>query len=175
MERVGVGSLIWYPGVLAASLVGALVSGMSTILLFVIVGETLFYFLSLCFTALVAALCAGFVGDALAANRRRVRLWSVVGVSGVAGILAALANLAFVDSVGNRVGLAQISLGQQMDLSAIFIALVSSVAAWGLRRPPVTPGTKAPRDARSAVLLLLLASLLLVAGVVIDGISGPVA
>jgi hypothetical protein len=148
---------------------------MFTILLFVIVGETLFYFLSLCFTALVAALCAVLVGDALAANGRRVRLWSVVGVSGVAGILTALANLAFVDSVGNRGGFAQISLGQQMDVSAIFIALVSGVAAWGLRRPPVTPGTEAPRDARSALLLVLLASLLLVAGVFIEGISGPVA
>ena len=175
MERVGVRSLIWYPGVLAASLVGALVSGMSTILLFLIVGETLSYFLSLCFTALVAALCAVLVGNALAADGRRVRLWSVVGVSGVAGILAALANLAFVDSVDNRGGLAQIGLGQQMDLSAIFIALVSCVAAWGLRRPPITPGTEAPRDARSAVLLLLLALILLIAAVVFYDISNPVA
>jgi hypothetical protein len=174
MERAGIRSPVWYLGVIAASFVGALVSSMSTILLFVIVGEALFYFLSLCFTALVAALCAVFVGDALAANGRRVRLWSVVGVSEIAGILASLANLAFVDSVGNRGGLAQISLGQQMDLSAIFVALVSGVAAWGLRRPPVTPGTEAPKDAISAVLLILLALILLIAAVVFYDISNPV-
>ncbi len=44
----------------------------------------------------------------------------------------------------------------------------------GLRRPPVTPGTEAPKDAKSAVLLIVLALLLVVSGVVIDGIPGPV-
>ena len=136
MERAGIRSSVWYLGVLAASLVGALVGSTSTILLFIIVGETLFYFLSLCFTALVAALCAVFVGDALAADGRGVRLWSVVGVSEVAGILAALANLAFVESVGNRVGLAQIGLGQQMTLSAIFVALVSGLGSSPSARNP---------------------------------------
>ena len=174
MERDGIRSPVWYLGVLAASLVGALVGSTSTILLFIIVGETLFYFLSLCFTALVAALCAVFVGDALAADGRGVRLWSVVGVSEVAGILAALANLAFVYGVGDRGGLAQIGLGQQMTLSAIFIALVSGVAAWGLRRPSVTPGTEAPKDAISAALLILLALILLIAAVVFYDISNPV-
>ena len=52
--------------------------------------------------------------------------------------------------------------------------LLYGVAAWVLRRPPVAPGTEAPRDARNAALLLLLALLLLVAGVVIHGISDPV-
>jgi hypothetical protein len=62
-----------------------------------------------------------------------------------------------------------------MGLSTIVVALVSGLAAGRLRRPPVVAGAEAPRDSRSAVLLIVLASLLLVAGVVIDGISGPVA
>jgi hypothetical protein len=60
-------------------------------------------------------------------------------------------------------------------LSTIVVALVSGLAAGYLRRSPVVTGAEAPRDARSALLLILLASLLVVAGVVIDGISGPVA
>jgi hypothetical protein len=148
MERVGVGSLIWYPGVLAAGLAGGFVGNVSTTLLFVLVGETLFYFLSLCFTALMAALCA---------------------------VLAALANVVFVYAVGDGDGLSRIGLGQQMGLSTIVVALVSGLAAGRLRRPPVVAGAEAPRGSRRAVLLIVLASLLLVAGVVIDGISGPVA
>lgn len=175
MEQTGVRSLVWYPGVLAASLAGALFGNVSTTLLYVLVGETPFYFLSLCFTALVAALCAVFVGNALAADGRRGRLWSVVGVSEVAGILAALANVAFVYGVGDRGALAQIGLGQRTTLSAVLIALVSGVAAWGLRRPPGTPGAEASKDARSAVLLLALALLVLVSAMIIDGISSPVA
>jgi hypothetical protein len=65
-------------------------------LLFVLVGEALFFFLSLCFTALMAALCAVLAGNALAGDGRRVRLWAVVAATEAAGVLAALANLVFV-------------------------------------------------------------------------------
>jgi hypothetical protein len=175
MERVGVGSLIWYPGVLAAGLAGGFVGNVSTTLLFVLVGETLFYFLSLCFTALMAALCAVLAGNALAGDGRRVGLWAVVVATEAAGVLAALANVVFVYAVGDGDGLSRIGLGQQMGLSTIVVALVSGLAAGYLRRSPVVVGAEAPRDARSALLLILLASLLVVAGVVIDGISSPVA
>lgn len=175
MERAGIRSFIWYLGVLAAGLAGGLVGNVSTTLLFILVGETLFYFLSFCFTALVAALCAVLAGNVLAGGGRRVRLWSVVGSSEVAGILVALANLAFVYGVGDRGGFAQISLGQQVTSSTVLISLVSGVATLGLRRPPVTPGTEAPKDTKSAVLLIALALLLVASGVVVDGISGPVA
>ena len=170
MERVGVRSLIWYPVVLVAGLAGALVGYLCTVLLYVLVGEALFYFLSLCFIALLAALCAVFAGNALVGGGRGVRLWSVVGVGQGAAVLAALANIAFADAVG----LSEIGLGQQMPANAAVLAAVCGVAAWVLRRPPVAPGTEAPRDARNAALLLLLALLLLVAGVVIHGISDPV-
>jgi hypothetical protein len=105
MEQAGVRSLVWYPDVLAAGLVGGFVGNLSTALLFAVIGEALFYFLSLCFTALVAALCAVLAGNALAGDGRRARLWSVVGVCEVAGVLAALANLAFVYAVGDGGGL----------------------------------------------------------------------
>lgn len=179
MEWADIRSFVRYPGVLAAGLAGGLVANASTILLFILVGETLSYFLSLCFTALMAALCAVLVGNALAVDGRRVRLWAVVGVSEAAGVLAALANVvfvdAFVDAVDDGNGLSPISLGQQMAFSTVLISLVSSVATLGLRRPPVTPGAEAPKDAKSAVLLILLALLLVVSGMVIDGISSPVA
>ncbi|MEJ7841698.1 MAG: hypothetical protein WKF95_07980 [Rubrobacter sp.] len=175
MERAGIGSIVWYPGVLAAGLAGGFAGNSSTALLFAVVDEALFYFLSLCFTALIAALCAVFSGNALAGDGRSGRLWSVVGVSEVAGILVALANLAFVYGVGDRGGFAEISLGQQMTFSTGLISLVSGVATLGLRRPPLTRGAVAPKDAKSAVLLIVLALLLVISGVVIDGISSPVA
>lgn len=175
MEQAGVRPFVWYPGVLAAGLVGGLVGNVSTTLLFVLVGETLFYFLSLCVTALIAALCAVLVGNALAGEGRRVRLWAVVGVSEAAGVLAALANLAFVYAVGDGNGLSRIGLGQQLTFSTIVVGLVSGVTACGLRRPVVAPGVGAPKDARSAVLLIVLALLAVVLGLAIDGISSPVA
>lgn len=176
MEQADVRSFVWYPGVLAACLAGGLVGNLSTTLLFVMVGEALFHFLSLCFTALVAALCAVFAGNALAEDGRGVRLWLVVGVSEVAAILAALAHLAFVVyPVVDGSGIAQVSLGQQMTFSAVAISLVSGVATWGLRRPPATPGTEAPKDTKSAVFLIVLALLLAISGIVIDGMSSPVA
>ena len=176
MEWVGIRSLIWYPGVLAAALAGGLLSSVSTILLFVLVREVLFYFLSLCFTALIAALCAVLVGNALAGDGRRVRLWAVVVAAEAAGVLAALANLVFVDTLsGGNGALSRIGLGQQMDSSMIVVSLISGVAAARLRRSPVDAGAGALRDTRSAVLLIVLASLLLVAGVVIDGMSSPAA
>lgn len=175
MEQAGVRPFVWYPGVLTAGLVGGLVGNVSTTLLFVLVGETLFYFLSLCVTALIAALCAVLVGNALAGEGRRVRLWAVVGVSEAAGVLAALANLAFVYAVGDGNGLSRIGLGQQLTFSTIVVGLVSGVTACGLRRPVVAPGVGAPKDARSAVLLIVLALLAVVLGLAIDGISSPVA
>ena len=176
MERDVVRSLVWYPGVLAAALAGGLVGNLSAALLFVVVGEAMFLFLSLCFTALLAALCAVFAGNLLADDGRRGRLWSVVGVSAAAAIPAALAVLALVvHPIGDGGPFSRIGLVQQATLGAVAVSLISGVAAGRLRRPPVDAGADAPKDARSAVLLVVLASLLMVAGVAIDGMSGSVA
>ena len=179
MEQAGVRPFVRYPGVLAAGLVGGLVGNVSTTLLFILVGETLFYFLSMCVTALMAALCAVLVGNVLAGDGRRVRLWAVVGVSQAAGVVAALANLAFVYATGDGSVFPRIGLGQQMTLSTIVVALVSGAAACVLRRPAAAPGAGAPKDARSAMLLIVLALLVVVLGLMIDGIfrigSSPVA
>lgn len=161
MEKTSVRAFVWYLGVLTACLTGGLVGDLSTTLLFIIIDETLFYFLSLCFTALVAALCGVFVGNALAGDGRRVPLWLVVGVSEVAAILAALANLVFVlYPVIDGVSITPVSLGQQMTFNTIAISLVSCVATWSLRRPPGFSDTEAPKDARSAMLLITLALIL---------------
>ena len=168
MEQAGGRSYVWYPGVLAAGLVGAYVGYLFTALLYIVVGEVLFYFLSLCFTALLAALCAVFAGDALAGRGPRVRLWSVVGVGQAAAVLAALANTAFADAVG----LSALGLGRQMPANAAAIAVVCGVAAWGLRRPPTAPSAGA-KDGRSAVLLFGLALVLIVAAVLIYDSLNP--
>ena len=162
MERAGGRSFVWYPGVLAASLVGAYVGYLFTVLLYIVVGEVLFYFLSLCFMALLAALCAVFAGDALAGRGLRVRLWSVVGVGQAAAVLAALANMAFADAVG----LSALGLGRQMPVNAVAIAVVCGVAAWGSRRTP-TASSAGAKDGRSAVLLVALALVLIVAAMLI--------
>lgn len=174
-EQADVRSFVWYPGVLAASLAGGFVGNLSTTLLFAVISETLSYFLSLCFTALLAAVCAVFAGNALAGDGRKGRLWLIVGISEVAGILVTLANLAFMYTVGNGGGFSQFSLGQQMTLSTVVIALVSGMAAWGIRRPLVASGTEAPKDAKSAVLLIVLALLLVISGLMIDGFLSPIA
>ncbi len=171
MEEAGVRSVVWYPVVLAAGLIGGLVCGEFTPLLFVLVGEKLSYVLSLGLTALVAALCAVFAGNALAGDGRRVRLWSVVGVGELAAALAVSANLVFENSGG----LSWVGLGTTMTVSAAAIAVVCGVAAWLLRRPPVAPGAEAPRDAGSAAFLIALALVLLVSGVVIYDALNPVA
>lgn len=168
MERIGGSFLVWYPGVLVAGLAGGLVCSVFTPWLFVLVGETLSYFLSLGFTALVAALCAVFAGNALAGDRRRVRIWSVVGVGQVAAVLAVPANLAFANSGG----LFRVGLGTTMTVSAISTAVVCGVAAWGLRRPPTASSSEA-KDGRSAALLVALASVLMVAGVLIYDFLNP--
>jgi hypothetical protein len=142
----------------------------STSLLFVLVGEALFYFLSLCVTALIAALCAVLAGNALAGDGRRIRLWSVVGLGEAAAVVAALGNLPFAGSSVSS----QIGLGRQMLISAAGIAVVCGVAAWGLSRPSGVSHSGA-QDARSVALLVALALLLLVSGMVIDGMSGPAA
>lgn len=169
MERTGGRSFVWYPVVLVAGLAGALVGYLCTFLLYVLVGEALFYFLSLCFIALLAALCAVFAGSALAGGGRGVRLWSVVGVGQAAAVLAALANIAFADAVS----LSEIGLGRQMPANAAVLAAVCGVAAWVLRRPPAAASSSEAKDGRSAALLVALALVLMVAGVVIYDFLNP--
>lgn len=161
-------------GVLAACLVGGLVGNLSTTLLFIIIDETLSYFLSLCFTALVATLCATLAGNALAGDGRRVRLWLVVGVSEVAAILVALANTVLVTyPIIDGVSITPVSFGQQMTFNTVAISLVSTAATWSLRRPPKATDTDAPKDTISAVLLVALALLLMVSGIVIYDMLVP--
>lgn len=175
MEQTSVRSFVWYLGVLAACLAGGLVGDQSTILLFIIVDETLSYFLSLCFIALVAALCAVLAGNVLAADGRRTRLWLVVGVSEVAAVLVALANTFLVTyPIIDGVSVTPVSLGQQMTLNTIAISLVSTAATWSLRRPPTATATDAPKDTISALLLVALALLLMVSGIVIYDVLVPV-
>lgn len=166
MESVEGRSIAWYPGVLVAGLAGAYMGYLLTVLIYILVGEVLFYFLSLCFTALLAALCAVFAGDALAGSGPRVRLWSVVGVGQAAAVLAALANIAFADAVGLS------GLGRQMPVNAAVIAVVCSMAAWGLRRPPAASSAGA-KDGWSAALLVALALALTVAAVLIYDSLNP--
>lgn len=168
MESVEGRSIAWYPGVLVTGLVGAYVGYLLTVLIYILVGEVLFYFLSLCFTALLAALCAVFASDALAGSGPRVRLWSVVGVGQAAAVLAALANIAFADAVG----LSGLGLGRQVPANAAVIAVVCSIAAWGLRRPPAASSAGA-KDGWSAALLVALALALTVAAVLIYDSLNP--
>lgn len=174
MEQTSVRSFVWYLGVLAACLAGGLVGNLSTTLLLIIINETLFYFLSLCFTALLASLCAVFAGNVLAVDEHRARLWFVVGVSEVAAILVALANTVLVTyPVIYGVSITPVSLGQQMMFNTVAISLVSTAATWSLRRPPTATDTDAPKDTISAVLLILLALLLMVSGIVIYDMLVP--
>lgn len=171
MGRAGVRSVVWYSGVLVAGLIGGFVGSFATGLLYVIISETLFYFLSLCFTALLAALCAVLAGDVLAGDGRRVRLWSVVGIGQVAAVLAAFGNIGIVlifPSLPYHVG-----LGGQMNVSTVALVVVCAVAVWVLRRPSNVPSSST-RDLVSAVFLFGLAFFLLVLGVAVDGILNPI-
>ena len=151
MERTGGRFFVWYPVVLVAGLAGALVGYLCTVLLYVLVGEALFYFRSLCFIALLAALCAVFAGNALVGGGRGVRMWSVLGVGQAAAVLAALANIAFADAVGlSEIGLSEIGLDRQMPANAAVLAAVCGVAAGVLRSPPAAASSSEAKDVRSA-------------------------
>lgn len=170
MGHVGLRSVVWYLGILVAGPAGGFVGSFATGLLFLIISETLFYFLSLGFTALLAALCAVLAGNVLAGDGRRVRLWSVVGIGQAAAVLAAFGNIGIVRSTDLPY---HVGLGSQMNVSVTAIAVVCALATWVLRRPSgaLSSGKK---DLVGAVFLFGLALFLLVLGVAIDGVLNPI-
>jgi hypothetical protein len=162
--------VVWYPAVLIGALVGGAVGNLGAATLSILIGETIFYFLSLGIIALFAALGAVWAGNALAGRDRRELLWVIVGVSEVAALVVALANLAFVE-----VSQLNTSVAPQINASTAALVLVAAAAAWRFHQSGGGSDGGTPRDARSAAILLALAMLFLIVGFVVDGAFTPVA
>jgi len=140
-----------------------LVSSLFTWALFLLVGETIFYFLSLGVNAIFAAFGAVMIGNVLAADGSRGRLLQISGVAEIAAIVVAIANLVFVDTTSA-------SAVSRMNASTVIVILAAAMATWILRGS----GRREARDARTAAILLVLAVLYVVGGMVLDGILSPI-
>ncbi len=129
----------------------------------------MFYFLSLGVNALFAALGAGWLGNALAADGSRTRLLPIWVVSEVAAILAAVANVMFVDAASVR-AVSQFTLGGRMMASVMIVVFAAAIATWILRSSDHNVG----RDVRTTAILLVLALLYVIGGMILDGILVPI-
>jgi hypothetical protein len=158
---------------LVAALLGGTIGGMLVLPLGLIVYEFILWPLTLGFGALLAAICASWVGTFLAPDATRSRLLPVVAVSEVTAAVVALCLVAVGVLVRPRFPAVGAMLGPPaflLGLCMVVIALSASWAAWRFRGP----GRRSGRDALITLVLLGSGVLILVATLYVAGLLGLV-